>query len=116
MSAPLPYHSPSTPNPAGRRQVSLAAAVAAGVILLANGVLLALAYADRSWGALGIAFMIGPITNAVLAIAALACVRIVKRRSAGAPTTTYLLVSLLLPVLAIAADFFAIWSMGLRGS
>ena len=84
-------------------------------MLAANLLLLGVAYVDRSWGALGIAMMIGPITNGVLAVVGLACLPVLKRRAPGAATGTYLLASLVLPLLAIPTDLFAIIAMDLRG-
>jgi len=74
-------------------------------------VLLAEASADRSWGALGIALVISPTTNGVIALIGLACAPIVKRRAWDLPVRPYLLASVFLPVAAVVADFVIITAM-----
>jgi hypothetical protein len=96
-------------------RVRTATILATCVILVANGLLLGIAAADRSWGALGIAIMIGPITNGVLLVLSLACVPMVKSAAAGASIGSYLVVGIGLPLAAIPIDFFLIGSMGLHG-
>jgi hypothetical protein len=84
-------------------------------VLAANGLLLAIAASDRSWGALGIGIMVGPITNGVLLLLSLACIPIVKSGAAGASIGPYVAASIGLPLLAVPIDFFIIGSMGLHG-
>ena len=95
--------------------VRVATAIVGGVVLLVNLGLLLAAASDRSWGALGIAIAIGPITNLAMMLIALLCMILVKRLSFGATLLPCGLVSVLLPLFAIPADFAIIGSMGLHG-
>jgi hypothetical protein len=89
--------------------------ISAAAIFLSNVILLLIALADRSWIAFGIGIVFGPITNIGLVIVALAFMIWVKRLARGAAIMPYGLVSILLPLLAIPADFALISSMGLHG-
>jgi hypothetical protein len=111
---PLDYRSPVADARRSSR-VKTATLIVACVVLVANGLLLAVAASDRSWGALGIAIMIGPITNGILLLLSLACIPVVKSGAAGASVGSYLAVAIGLPLAAIPIDFFIIGSMGLHG-
>jgi hypothetical protein len=108
------YQSPIDAPQPGR--VRGAIAIVSGIVILVNAGLLAAAASNRSWGAFGIAVVFGPITNGVLALVAGACAPSVKRVSGGASVAVYVLVSILLPVVAILADFAITGSIGVHGS
>lgn len=67
VPTPLDYESP-------KRKLSKSPALStyafsyAGVLMIVNIVLVLFALSDRGWGALGIAVIIGPITNGVCAL------------------------------------------------
>jgi hypothetical protein len=98
-----------------KRSVTVAALVAATIALVVNTGLVLVAAADRSWGALGILIMVGPITNGVMALASLAFIPLVRRLAAGAPIGPYVLTGTLLPIGAIIVDGICILSMELHG-
>ncbi len=78
-------------------------------------ILLLIAASDRSLVAFGIAIGMGPIANLAMMVVALLFIILVKRLSLGANLLPYGVVSILLPLLAIPADFIIIGSMGLHG-
>ena len=85
------------------------------MVLIVNAILLAAAAADRSWGALQIGFVIGPLANlATMGVALLAMI-LMKRLSPTTDLLAYGIASVLLPLLAVPADFLIIMSMGLHG-
>lgn len=108
------YATPATPAPRSPH-VRNAALASAGVVLVANVVLLAMARSDRSWGALGIGVFVGPIVNAVLLLLSLACIPLVRSAARGAPISAYVATSIAIPLIAIPVDFILILSMGLSG-
>lgn len=110
---PLDYHSPSAERRLSWR-LNAACIIVAVAVLLANGALLAMAASDRSWGALGIAIMFGPITNGILLLLSLACTPVVKASAIGTSIGPYLATAICLPLAAIPIDFFIIKSMGLH--
>lgn len=74
-----------------------------------------MATADRSWGALAIGILWGPIANLVLAIISLACASEVKQGAEGAAIWPYVLASIGVPASAAFLDLVVIGSMGLHG-
>ena len=82
-------------------------------MVLANFVLVTEAATDKSWGALQIMILIGPITNGVLCAVSFAFTPLVKRFTGGA-LTLHILASLL-PLAAIFADGLLIFLMDLHG-
>jgi hypothetical protein len=114
----LPQPLADTPPLAERsrgRRVRLAAILVTGVVLAVNAGLLATAVGDRSWTALNIAILSGPITNGVLLLLGLLGIPLVKSGAAGAPVRSYVITAVGLPLAAIPADFLLIFSMGLHG-
>jgi hypothetical protein len=80
-----------------------------------NAVLLYLAAADRSWGAVAIAITIAPIANLVVATVSLLFTPIV-RRYLGVSAVIHVGISLGLPLLGALATYVLILSMDLHGS
>jgi hypothetical protein len=115
MATTLDYQS----GMAGRRANAIAKIVAslvvAMVVVVANSLLLRSAAADQGWGALGIAVMVGPLTNAVIAAVALACIPLVRRLGGGTPVGMYGWWAAILPIGAILFDWVAVSSMSLHG-
>jgi hypothetical protein len=111
----LDYRSPLAKRPPANRPVYVAAGIAAAVALIANATLVSWAASDRSWGALGIMVMIGPITNGVLALLSLPFIPIVRRISHGASVVPYVLTGVLIPIGAVLVDAACILSLDLHG-
>jgi hypothetical protein len=109
---PLDYRSPGVPS---QRLSKIAPGVVGGVVFLVNAILVAAAASDRSWGALGIAVAIGPIANLTTMVVALLSMIIVKWVYPETNLVPCGVVSVLLPLLAMPADFLIIASMGLHG-
>ena len=120
MDATLNYGTPRAGR--GPRGAVIAGVVWAAVVLVINGYLLGAAWQDRSWGALGIACMVGPMTNGVLLVVGAALTPVVWRFS-GTYSMGYLALAVVGPdlhgldprglilaglaSLAAAAQFFA---------
>ena len=100
----------SLPSPARTFRMIFLAAVA-----VVNGIALWLAWKDRSWGALGIAVLYGPITNGVLALASLFAIPFLKARDPFLSVSNHAALSLAIPTVAGLVDAAVIFSMGLRG-
>ena len=109
----LDYRTPARPQ--SIRVVWIAVAIAAGITVAVNALLLWTAAADASWGAFGIMMLIGPIANGVLALASLPFIPLVRKLSGGAPTSPYVLTGLLGPVAAVVFDAACILGMPLHG-
>lgn len=90
-------------------------AIVSVLILALNALLVFGAWKDSGWGAVGIAFVLGPGANVGLGLLLLACSRWVKRQMGGASLTPYLLTSIFLPIVASLADLLVISSMNLHG-
>jgi hypothetical protein len=84
-------------------------------VLLGNAVILGIAWQDRSWGALWIELLAGPIMNGILAVISLAVTPVLRRLFTPFATGWHILFSLLLPAAAIVLDGVAISNMGLHG-
>jgi hypothetical protein len=84
-------------------------------LLLANAVILGMAWQDRSWGALWISIIVGPVMNGILAVISLAVTPVLRRILEPFSVGWHILFSLLLPAAAIVLDAVAISNMGLRG-
>jgi hypothetical protein len=114
----LEYQSPSTTRPPSLRRVWITGGISAALILAVNTGLVSMAASDRSWGALGIMIMVGPITNGVMLIVSLLFTPVVKRVSYGARGATimpYVMIGILLPIALIFVDGAIIGSMDLHG-
>jgi hypothetical protein len=84
------------------------------LVVLANLVILGLAWQDKSWGAFAIAMVWGPIANGVLLLVGLLAT--VFRRRMGWRTSMFRGLPMeLLPIFAIGLDFWIIMNMGLSG-
>ncbi len=79
-----------------------------------NAVVLAHALDDRSWGALAMAIIVGPLSNLALAVLSLLCMPLV-RRAFATTVRRHVLISLGIPAAAIGFDLLAILSMDLHG-
>jgi hypothetical protein len=99
-----------TPRARGCFGWTFLALVAAG-----NCLILSAAWQDRSWGALWMAVVGGPILNGVLLISGLVAIPFLKRRRAKFSLGRHLALTLGLPIAAVVADFFVILRMGLHG-
>lgn len=95
--------------------VNLAALVVAIVVIGTNAWLVRVAALDRSWGALGVLIMVGPITNGVIALLTLVSSFLLRRFAGGASVAIYLCAGVLLPVAAIVVDAACILCMNLHG-
>jgi hypothetical protein len=80
-------------------------------LLVANAAAFSFALHDRSWNALRIAILFGPILNGVFLIGGLASAVILKRRG----LRMSLLLAITAPSVATCALFGAILSLGLHG-
>jgi len=110
MTQPLDYRSPPPADLRPPRPLFTASSVALHGLV----VLVAAAAEDRSWGALGIMILYGPIANGVLMLASLACTPLARRFS-GASATFHVLTSILLPIGAAMVDGVIIFGMDLHG-
>ena len=79
-----------------------------GIVLLANLIALAAAWQDRSWGALGIAVVVGPSMNGVLSLLSLLATPALQRTFGPFSVGKHVAISLLLPGAAICLDALAI--------
>ena len=117
----LSYQSPGVVNqsrvnrPPANRQTAACVGVVAFLTIALNTVLLSSAASDRSWRALYIMLLAGPVANLVLLVFSLALTPLVRRVSGGAAVGPYLLAGTLIPLSAIALDTACILSMDLHG-
>jgi hypothetical protein len=95
--------------------VTLAALVAAVVVVGANAGLVREAAADRSWGTLAIVIMVGPIANGVIVLVTIASSFLLRWLAGGASVALYLYAGVLLPLAAILVDAVCILCIGLHG-
>lgn len=86
-----------------------------GLSIPANLWLLAAAWRDRSWEALWIAIVGGPLVNAVWLLVGLVAIPFLKRRRAGFALGRHLAFSCGVPIAAVVIDLGLIASMGLHG-
>ena len=118
MSRPphqLDYRSPPPPGEGRRRVASATGVVVAVVVVLANAALIAAAVADQSFGAMLIALAVGPFTNGLILLLALAAAVPLKAGAGGAPVSGYVSASVLLPVLAVVVDWCVVAMLPLHG-
>ena len=111
---PLSYQAREKPKGSPTTVKSWAVGVAA-LVLSVNVYLVASAVADRSWGALAIAIIIGPMTNVAILLVSLVLTPLVRFASRGASVTPYVLTSMLAPVAAILIDGACILPLDLHG-
>jgi hypothetical protein len=67
---------------------------------------------DRSWDAIKIAFMCGPGTNALIMVAALACVPLFRTKPRASAVKWYIAAAILLPLSAIPLMIFMVGIFG----
>lgn len=84
------------------------------LLLVVNGIVLSIAAEDRSFGALGMAIVVGPIANGCLALLALLFTPWIRRLTGSSPWV-HALLSLAAPAAAIVADFLLIGTMDTHG-
>ena len=85
------------------------------VVVLANLLALGAAWQDKSWGALWIAIVGGPILNGVFALVGLIAMPFLRRQRSQFSVWRHVVLSLGVPIAAIAIDAGVIFSMGLHG-
>ena len=85
------------------------------LVLIANLVILAVAWQDKSWAALWMGLLIGPILNGAFLISGLVAIPFLRRRRASFRLGRHLALTIGLPVAAVVADLFIINSMGFHG-
>ena len=110
----IDYQSAPVAPPSGRR-LFVAAGVVAAVVLVVNALLLVAANNDRSFGAMAIALMGGPVANLVVLAVALSLLPVLNRAATPRSKACYLAASIALPLVAAAVDFRVIMSMSLTG-
>jgi hypothetical protein len=96
--------------------VNKASLILAGVVLAVNGLLLLNAFSDKSFVAIQIAIITGPIINLIILGISLVGTKTVRSAAQGASIETYRVAAIGLPLAAILADFVIIFSMHLHGS
>ena len=97
------------------KRTALCTGIAVAVVVAANVYLVSVAAVDRSWGALQIMIMVGPITNAVGMVLSLAMTPVVRHISQGAAVFPYVIAAIAVPIISIFVDAGCILSMGLHG-
>lgn len=95
--------------------IDVATATAALIVLASNALLLWFAYDDRSWGALGIAFAIGPVGNLILSAVGGVSAVILRAVPHRQSLVGYVVASVCLPLAAIPVDGLLIGMMDLHG-
>jgi hypothetical protein len=100
-----------SPQPKARGVFEL---VFGALLLVANLVLLAAAWQDKSWGAMVLAVAGGPILNSAFLFSGLLAIPFLKRRRPHFSLGRHLALTLGVPIAAAVVDFFAIMSMGLH--
>ena len=85
------------------------------LLFVGNLLVLAAAWQDKSWGALGMAVVVGPVLNGVFLMSGLVAIPFLKRHRQQFALGQHLALTLGIPIATVAADFFIIMSMGLRG-
>ena len=84
------------------------------VVGIANLLALGVAWQDRSWGALAIAVIYGPILNGIFALIGLLATAFLRRNDQFS-IWRHVVLSLGVPIAAASIDAFIIFSMGLHG-
>ena len=84
------------------------------VVVVLNLFALGAAWQDKSYGALAIAILYGPIGNILLALFALVAIPLLRRKPSFS-MARHLAFSCGAPACAIVVDFVVIFSMGLHG-
>jgi hypothetical protein len=84
------------------------------LMVIGNLIVLVIAWNDKSWGALWIAIVGGPILNAVFLISGLVAISVLRRRTPFS-LGRHLAMSIGLPIAAIVVDFLVIILMAPHG-
>lgn len=84
-------------------------------LLIANLLFLAVAWKDHSWLAYIIAVMVGPIVNGTLVVIGLLAIPFLRRDPTQFSFGRHLVLTVGVPVVAVAVDAVAIFSMDLQG-
>lgn len=85
------------------------------IVVLANLLALRAAWQDKSWGALYIAVIDGPILNGVLVLAGCVVTALLRRRCSKRSMWRHLAIACGVPIGAIVIDAWLIFSMDLGG-
>ena len=105
----------TTPETVSRKPYNRFRWIFISVVVVLNLFAIWAAWQDKSWGALGIAYFVGPIANGVLALVSCAAIPFLKRRQPEFSVWRHLVFSFGVPIAAIIIDAAAILSMDLRG-
>lgn len=97
-----------TPPPANRN-VFVAIAIAVIITITMNGVFIYWGVIDRSWGAMAIMMLYGPFANGALGLLLFLLAPVVQRVSGGASVFYYQTVSIVVPLIAFAVTWTAIF-------
>ena len=81
-----------------------------------NAQFIAWAAEDRSFTAIQISILVGPVSNVILLLVSLAVTPLLRRTVGGASVGLYKAVSIGLPLVAVMVDFVVIFAMPLHGS
>src|ERR1700748_3819179 len=93
------------------RQIQKYRRVFITVLVVMNLIALGVAALDRSWGALGIAVIYGPLMNGLLGFISL----VFTVRLIGENVRSHIVLSIVSPLLAITVDYLIINSLPLHG-
>ena len=115
MAQTLSYQSRPTNRPPRNGRAASCLGLLIGLQIATNGILVARAAADRSWGALYIMLVVGPIANGLIMLVSLALIPLVRHLSRGAVVKPYVFTALLGPIAGIVMDGAIIMGIGLHG-
>jgi hypothetical protein len=82
------------------------------LLLVGNLLVLAAAWQDKSWGALVMAIVVGPILSGAFLVSGLVAIPFLKRRRVQFSLGRHLALTLGVPIAGVVADFFIIRWMG----
>ena len=85
------------------------------LVAVGNCFVLSVAWQDKSWAALWMAIVVGPVLNGALLISGLVAIPFLKRRRVSFSLRRHLALTIGVPIAAVVADFVIILSMGLHG-
>ena len=116
MSPPDPHARPQPSEAGAGARVLWAAAVVAVLVIAANIWLVVQAAEDQSHGAIAIAFMVGPVVNALMLAVSLVVTPLVRRLLSAPSMGLYVATCVGVPLAAVFVDFMVILAMPLHGS
>jgi hypothetical protein len=114
MSEPLNSPNPQI-IPPPHKSVKVASTVVIVATVIVNLFLICSAWADKSWGALGIALIFGPAANGIILVCSMIGIPVVRTLAEGSSVAPYVLTGICSPLIAIAIDWAAIFAMPLHG-